>query len=193
MGMRQNYLFPWGGEIPCSENIEPSYLQIFDNKYFVYEQFRMLYRFSGPSDCWKIPFSRFLPTRNFPVRRNFSGFMDFASKYWGRMTGRFPACGSFAYRADDCWTRGGTYAHGFENGRGRPHAPPLRQICRNALVAVACGYSLVCHRRCCCSIMANEKSQPIINQLRFYFRVPRTIFESCTFEPFVNTLIFNYL
>ena len=83
MGMRQNYLFPWGGKIPCSENIEPSYLQIFDNKYFVYEQFRMLYRFSGPSDCWKIPFPRFLPTRNFPVRRNFSGFMDFASKYWG--------------------------------------------------------------------------------------------------------------
>lgn len=111
----------------------------------------------------------------------------------GRMAGRFPACGSFAYRTDDNWTRGGTYAHGFENGRGRPHAPPLRQICRNALVAVACGYSLVCHRRCCCSIMANEKSQPIINQLRFYFRVPRTIFESCTFEPFVNTLIFNYL
>lgn len=62
----------------------------------------MLYRFSGPSDCWKIPFPRFLPTRNFPVRRNFSGFMDFASKYWGRMAGRFPACGSFAYRADDC-------------------------------------------------------------------------------------------
>ena len=134
MGMRQNYLFPWGGEIPCSENIEPSYLQIFDNKYFVYEQFRMLYRFSGPSDCWKIPFFRFLPTRNFPVCRNFSGFMDFASKYWGRMTGRFPACGSFAYRADDCWTRGGTYAHGFENGRGRPHAPPLRQICRMHLL-----------------------------------------------------------
>lgn len=83
MGMRQNYLFPWGGEIPCSENIEPCCFQIFDNKYFVYEQFRMLYRFSGPSDCWKIPFPRFLPTRNFPVRRNFSGFMDFASKYWG--------------------------------------------------------------------------------------------------------------
>ena len=75
MGMEQNYLFSWGWEIPCSENIEPSYLQIFDNKYFVYEQFRMLYRFSGPSDCWKIPFPRFLPTRNFPVRRNFSGFM----------------------------------------------------------------------------------------------------------------------
>ena len=57
--------------------------------------------------------------------------------------------------------------------------PPLRQICRNALVAVACGYSLACHRggRCCCSTMANEKSQPIINQLRFYFRVPRTRLE----------------
>ena len=49
----------------------------------------------------------------------------------------------------------------------------------NALVAVACGYSLACHRggRCCCSTMANEKSQPIINQLRFYFRVPRTRLE----------------
>ena len=39
----------------------------------------------------------------------------------------------------------------------------------------------------------NEKSQPIDNQLRFYFRVPRTIFENCNFIPFVNTLIFSCL
>ena len=65
----------------------------------------------------------------------------------------------------------------WKRSRATACTPPLpRQICRNALVAVACGYSLACHRggRCCCSTMANEKSQPIINQLRFYFRVPRT-------------------
>ena len=174
MGMRQNYLFPWGGEIPCSENIEPSYLQIFDNKYFVYEQFRMLYRFSEPLDCWKIPFPRFLPTRNFPVRRNFSGFMDFASKYWGTNGRAFS--GLRTVRVSD----------GRQLNKGRRHvcariwkrsrAPPPSTNLSNALVAVACGYSLACHRggRCCCSTMANEKSQPIINQLRFYFRVPRT-------------------
>ena len=158
MGMRQNYLFPWGGEIPCSENIEPSYLQIFDNKYFVYEQFRMLYRFSGPSDGWKIPFPRFLPTRNFPVRRNFSGFMDFASKYSG-----FEWQGVF--RLADRSRIGRTTA---EQGAAARM--------RTDLKTVAGGYSLACHRggRCCCSTMANEKSQPIINQLRFYFRVPRT-------------------
>lgn len=85
--------------------------------------------------------------------------------------------------------------HGFESGRRRPHIPPLRQICRNALVAVACGYSLACHRggRCCRSTMANEKSQLIDNRLRFYFRVPRAIFENCNFIPFVNTLIFSCL
>ena len=73
--------------------------------------------------------------------------------------------------------------------------PPPSTNLSNALVAVACGYSLACHRggRCCCSTMANEKSQPIINQLRFYFRVPRTIFENCNFMPFVNTLIFSCL
>ena len=75
--------------------------------------------------------------------------------------------------------------------------PPPSTNLSKALVAVACGYSLVCHRggggRCCCSTMANEKSQPIINQLRFYFRVPRTIFENCNFIPFVNTLIFSCL
>ena len=135
MGMRQNYLFPWGGEIPCSENIEPSYLQIFDNKYFVYEQFRMLYRFSGPSDCWKIPFPRFLPTRNFPVLRNFSGFMDFASKYSG-----FEWQGVF--RLADRSRIGRTTA---EQGVARMRTdlktvagdrmyPPPRQICRMRLL-----------------------------------------------------------
>ena len=39
----------------------------------------------------------------------------------------------------------------------------------------------------------NEKPQPIDNQLRFCFRVPRTIFENCNFIPFVNTLIFSCL
>ena len=77
----------------------------------------------------------------------------------------------------------------------RMYPPPPSTNLSNALVAVACGYSLACHRggRCCCSTMANEKSQPIINQLRFYFRVPRTIFENCNFIPFVNTLIFSCL
>lgn len=177
MGMEQNYLFSWGG-IPCSENIEPSYLQIFDNKYFVYEQFRMLYRFSGPSDCWKIPFPRFLPTRNFPVRRNFSGFMDFASKYSGfewqdvfRLADRSRIGRTTAEQGAACMRTGLKTVAG-----DRMYPPPPSTNLSNALVAVACGYSLACHRggRCCCSTMANEKSQPIINQLRFYFRVPRT-------------------
>ena len=181
MGMRQNYLFPWGGEIPCSENIEPSYLQIFDNKYFVYEQFRMLYRFSGPSDCWKIPFPRFLPTRNFPVLRNFSGFMDFASKYSG-----FEWQGVFRL-ADRSRIGRTTTEQGAARMRtdlkavagDRMHPPLPRRICRMRLLRSHADIRLPAHRggRCCCSTMANEKSQPIINQLRFYFRVPRTRLE----------------
>ena len=103
----------------------------------------MLYRFSGPSDGWKIPFPRFLPTRNFPVRRNFSGFMDFASKYSGQgvfrladrsRIGRTTAeQGAAARMRTDLKTVAGD----------RIYPPPSTNL-SNALVAVACGYSLAC-------------------------------------------------
>lgn len=83
----------------------------------------------------------------------------------------------------------------WKRSRATACTPPLpRRICRMRLLRSHADIRLPAHRggRCCCSTMANEKSQPIINQLRFYFRVPRTIFENCNFIPFVNTLIISY-